>query len=111
MKFTLGDQLVTITRDPSLGTSLVSVKSMERELRKEKRGAMIELSHIKTGEILGRKIPGFLQQVIHKFQGVFKEPKGLPPRRHIEHQIVLQEGTTPVNVRPYRYPHFQKEEI
>lgn len=37
-------------------------------------------------------------------------PDGLPPKRSIEHNVVL-EGTNLVRVRPYRYPHIQKEEI
>lgn len=37
--------------------------------------------------------------------------QGLPPIRGKEHGIVLKEGTEPVNVRPYRYPHYQKDEI
>ena len=34
----------------------------------------------------------------------------LPNRGH-GHAITLKEGTSPINVRPYRYPQFQKNEI
>lgn len=33
------------------------------------------------------------------------------PQRQVDHRIQLKEGTDPINVRPYRYPHVQKEEI
>jgi hypothetical protein len=42
---------------------------------------------------------------------VFEEPKGLPPIRSHDHQIVLKEGSQPISVRPYRYPHFRKGKI
>jgi hypothetical protein len=42
---------------------------------------------------------------------VFEEPKGLPPIRSHDHIILLKEDATPVCVRPYRYPYFQKTEI
>jgi len=42
---------------------------------------------------------------------VFAEPKGLPPQRFIDHRIHLELRAKPVNVRPYRYPQYQKGEI
>ena len=38
-------------------------------------------------------------------------PDDLPPPRSVDHSIILKEGTNPINVCPYRYPHIQKNEI
>ena len=38
-------------------------------------------------------------------------PTGLPPILSKQHQITLKNGSNPINVRPYRYPQIQKEEI
>lgn len=42
---------------------------------------------------------------------IFFTPIGLPPLRGQEHKIPLQPESKPVKVRPYRYPHGQKEQI
>ena len=42
---------------------------------------------------------------------MFAEPKSLPPIRDCDHAIVIQLGSDPVNVHPFRYPHHQKSEI
>lgn len=49
--------------------------------------------------------------MIQAFGCIFQDPTGLPPPRKLEHQIVIKEGTTPINVIPYRYPQYQKNEI
>jgi hypothetical protein len=49
--------------------------------------------------------------VLQEFSDVFMEPFSLPPSRQIDHSIPLKEGTAPVNVRPYRYAHYQKKVI
>ncbi|GJX34450.1 reverse transcriptase [Tanacetum coccineum] len=38
-------------------------------------------------------------------------PTTLPPHRSIDHRIHLLPETKPTNVWPYRYPHYQKEEM
>ena len=45
------------------------------------------------------------------FKEIFKECKGLPPKRAQDHHIPLQTGSNPVCLKPYRYPHYQKSEI
>ncbi|KAJ4753430.1 polyprotein [Rhynchospora pubera] len=52
-----------------------------------------------------------LREVLDHYAELFDEPKGLPPKRSIDHQIPLTPGAKPVNLRPYRYSYFQKLEI
>jgi hypothetical protein len=56
-------------------------------------------------------IPPNIQQILDKFEKVFKTPDSLPPSREYDHTITLLTGTTPVNLRPYRYSPLQKDEI
>ncbi|XP_022008416.1 uncharacterized protein LOC110907795 [Helianthus annuus] len=51
------------------------------------------------------------KELVARFASVFQVPKGLPPTRPFDHRIVLKEGTTPISVRPYRYPAVQKDII
>lgn len=52
-----------------------------------------------------------VHQLLAKYDGVFQEPKELPPSRAHDHHIPLKLGVEPPNSRPYRYPYFQKTEI
>ncbi|KAL4562985.1 hypothetical protein LXL04_027016 [Taraxacum kok-saghyz] len=52
-----------------------------------------------------------LDTLLDTYATLFQNPQGLPPARAIEHKITLFEGQGPVCVRPYRYPHAQKDEI
>lgn len=52
-----------------------------------------------------------LTQLLTKFQPVFNEPTSLPPKRPHDHHIPLQPHQSPISVRPYMYPHYQKSEI
>ena len=48
-----------------------------------------------------------VEQLLKDFEELFTEPKTLPPQRMLDHEIHLLPNSVPVNVRPYRYPHFQ----
>ena len=50
-------------------------------------------------------------KLLGQFFYVFQEKITLPPERKQVHQIKLFPEHGPINVRPYRYPHHQKEEI
>jgi hypothetical protein len=52
-----------------------------------------------------------LKPLLKKFAEVFQDTIKLPPMRSKAHQIKLIPNHGAVNVRPYRYPHHQKEEI
>lgn len=52
-----------------------------------------------------------LHALLQHHATIFSTPTGLPPERHVDHRIPLITGASPVNVRPYRYPYFQKSEI
>ncbi|KAJ4795033.1 polyprotein [Rhynchospora pubera] len=56
-------------------------------------------------------LPPSLQTVMTKYSKVFADPTTLPPTRSCDHQIILKPGIAPINLRPYRFSHFQKLEI
>lgn len=49
--------------------------------------------------------------LLNKYQILFSHPTCLPPSRLIDHCIPLFPNTNPVSVHPYRYAHYQKEEL
>ncbi|XP_042758298.1 uncharacterized protein LOC122198198 [Lactuca sativa] len=111
MEFDIGGRKARIEGDKSLGKSLISLKAMTKTLGKEGNGVLVELSNVEEEPKVTNPIPSFLQQVVQEFECLFRDPIGLPPPRIREHQIIIKEGTTPISVRPYRYPHYQKDEI
>lgn len=58
-----------------------------------------------------QSIPPAIQQLLETVSTLFQHPPGLPPARQTDHHIHLLPNAAPVNVRPYRYPHYQKQEI
>ncbi|XP_021775488.1 uncharacterized protein LOC110739329 [Chenopodium quinoa] len=114
MKFDLGGARVTLQEDSSLGRTGISLKAMIWTLSKEGTSFLVELCEMEEdGPISksGPSVPEFLQLTLNQFREVFECPEGLPPQRDIKHTIVLREGTNPINERPFRYPHIQKNEI
>ncbi|KAL4583040.1 hypothetical protein LXL04_007604 [Taraxacum kok-saghyz] len=50
-----------------------------------------------------------VDKLLTQFQPLFEPPQGLPPSRNHDHHIPVNPTASPVNIRPYRYPHYQKE--
>lgn len=64
-----------------------------------------------TAIVFPADLPPEVEAVLSKHAVVFQLPNGLPPVRQLDHRIHLLPNSRPVNVRPYRYPYFQKTEI
>lgn len=52
-----------------------------------------------------------VQQLLNQYTYIFRLPIGLPPKRTVDHCILTLPDHRPINVRPYKYGHVQKEEI
>ena len=49
------------------------------------------------------KHPKEIETLLHKYENVFRDlPHGRPPDRGVEHNIVLEECTSPIKIPPYR---------
>ncbi|TYK11164.1 Transposon Ty3-G Gag-Pol polyprotein [Cucumis melo var. makuwa] len=94
----------------SLGVTVCDWKNLTLTFYDNEKS--IEVAELKTSHKEEREeTEEKLIPILNQFSDVFEWPEKLPPRRSIEHQIHLKEGTNPVNVRPYRYAYHQKEEM
>jgi hypothetical protein len=113
MSFQWQGQKITLEGLASPRDKLLEAPKMVKQLRKQQEGVFVQVFSIQLGDeqcCPEVKEPELLQ-LLESFQEMFEEPRKLPPTRRHDHQIPLVEGSGPVNVRPYRYPHYQKNEI
>ncbi|KAK8936914.1 hypothetical protein KSP39_PZI012212 [Platanthera zijinensis] len=71
----------------------------------------VEPCEVQPGTTLPTAEQEELDRVLAAFSTVFQEPTELPPHRDHVHRIPLTEGHHDINLRPYRYPPLQKDEI
>ena len=56
-------------------------------------------------KIRGFKHPKEIETLLHKYEKVFRDlPHGRPLDRGVEHNIFFEEGTSPIQIPPYRNP-------
>lgn len=91
---------------------LVGPEKMQKMLQKQPQGAVAQICMLQAMTKDEEKDrPQELGKLLTEFADIFQEPKGLPPARTHDHCIPLKPGAEPTNMRPYRYPYFQKTEI
>ena len=93
--------------DPSLIRAERSLKTIEKTWEMK-----AEDDDEKEQEMRGEEadIP-MIRFLLQQYADIFETPKGLPPKREIDHRILTLPEQRPINVRPYRYGHVQREEI
>nr|GEV18270.1 Ty3/gypsy retrotransposon protein [Tanacetum cinerariifolium] len=113
MTFVKDGRNVTVKGEIGLSRTLVSLKFMVRSLQKEKKGFLVEMKQLDDTQAEATTIETSfdIAGLLAEYEYVFNLPSSLPPSRDHEHSIMLKDGTTPISVRPYCYPHIQKNEI
>lgn len=101
----------SIQGDPTMCNRQSSWKAMMKALADAGVGFYIQSMEAELEEV--REAEGFnqWQQILGEFAAVFDMPTGLPPIREHDHPIMLKSGAVIPNIRPYRYPYYQKNEI
>nr|CAE03440.1 OSJNBa0032F06.23 [Oryza sativa Japonica Group] len=87
---------------------LISMHKLEKWVDQGMAGTVLHLKPVQEDEGRKGETPEEVNEVLKEYGDVFKEPKQLPPARDCDHTIPLIPGAKPVNVRPYRLPHHQK---
>ena len=118
MEFKWVDQVYTLRGEESLRMKRISLHHMRALLETDDVYGIYELysldgggaeeSHTHASEIV---LSPELEQLLVRYESLFQMPTTLPPYRSVDHRIHLYPNTKPINVRPYRYPHYQKGEM
>jgi hypothetical protein len=89
---------------------VISSHRIEKLLKKGHYGVIAQLHAIQATET--PLVRQDLQALLSKHQTVFSTPQGLPPSHGVhDNSIPLVPRSLPPNIRPYRHPFAQKNEI
>lgn len=117
LKFYHQDQFITLVGDKSAKPLQTQFNHIRRMHHTNSIVAMLALQMLPPDPIpdhmldFPQDMPPDLISLLQQYSEVFHTPSGLPPPRDQNHAITLIQGTDPIKVRPYRYPHSQKEQI
>jgi len=113
MKFMIAGHLVELRGEHEQTLESISTSQLRRMLHTNGTSMMfhIQLEPCQTSQPDTTPLPSDIEELISKYSKLFQPVKGLPPSRETDHAINIIPGASPVNVKPYRYPHYQKKEI
>ncbi|KAI3705715.1 hypothetical protein L1987_75956 [Smallanthus sonchifolius] len=111
ISFTHGNSQITLTGEPmSTSSSSSTIHSLIQKDAIASMFTIIFQHHPTTHAQEKTNHPdNHIQTLLHTYSHIFETPTTLPPKRVHDHHIHVQPNTQPVNVRPYRYPYYQKE--
>ena len=113
MKFIYNDQLIELVGDRDSSLQMISPSQLRRLVDTGNTSTFFHIKmepSLETPINITHPLPA-VQQLLSKYASLFQPLSTLPPSRATDHSITLLPNSTPVNVKPYRYPHFQKQEI
>lgn len=109
MEFTLQETPIRLIGDSPIDAQPVQLQSLHRLIDTDAVSSYFCLMLVATSPPNPQDEPPDLSSLLNNYSDIFQQPQGLPPARPQDHSIHLSSGSGPVNVRPYRYPYFQKQ--
>jgi len=115
MQFIKHGELIQFCADAPTKPVDASAQQVKRLLQTNPASAFFHISIIETKspntDPTSNQHSPEITSLLTAYHTIFQTPTQLPPSCNITHKIHLLPNFNPVNVRPYRYPHFQKGEI
>ncbi|GKC50052.1 ty3-gypsy retrotransposon protein, partial [Tanacetum coccineum] len=117
MEFTLLGAKYMLKGDESLCINKISLHRMQALFEMDEVYGVYECHGFALGDKDDRGVATSptlsgqpeLDQLLARYDSLFQIPTCLPPSRVVDHRIHLFPNTKLVKVRPYRYPHYQKD--
>ncbi|XP_058740982.1 uncharacterized protein LOC131613320 [Vicia villosa] len=103
------DQTYEIKEDPALCVRQSTWKAMVKNLMDEGVGFYVQSMELGAESETGGQEEW--EELLKPYEVLFNLPSGLPPMRAHDHAIRLKPDAAIPNLRPYRYPFYQKNEI
>ena len=113
MKFIYDGKLIELTGDRDTSIDQISPSQLRHLVDTGNTSTYFHIQmepHTMTSSPLAHPIPT-IQKLLTKYSSLFQPLSTLPPSRPTDHTITLLPNSAPVNVRPYRYPYYHKQEI
>jgi hypothetical protein len=92
---------------------VINTAKLEKLCRTETLGYVIQINMIRPIHEAPASydvLPG-LSALLREFEAIFAGTNTLPPPRPQDHEILLKPDNKPPNVKPYRVPYKQKDEV
>jgi Retroviral aspartyl protease len=90
---------------------LCETVNLDKEIKSDSNLLVAHLWMCELNNMNPQEVPSELLPVLTQYSMVFEPKAELPPCRDIDHAIPLENHAQPVNIRPYRYSHFQRLEL
>ena len=113
MKFITGGKLIELEGDREKEVEQVSPSQLRRFVHTNPTSTFFHIRIESAAKLTPQTTHSLLEidTLITKYASLFQPLTNLPPSQPTDHTINLLPNSTPVNVRPYKYPYFQKKEI
>jgi hypothetical protein len=93
--------------------SVIKSTKLEKLCRADILGYVIKVNMVEQPTPILTPLPlhPSIETILQKFQDTFLPKPNLPPFRPCDHAIPLKPGAKPPNIKPYRVPFTQKDEV